>query len=288
MEGKLLVGDVEIISFTDAAGEFPMKISQLFPGVRPDQWLPYRHDFPESFIDPDTWHAHIGSYVIRSRSRVMLVDTGLGPSPDPFFGALRGRLPDALAAGGIHPADIDTVILTHLHPDHVGWNLTAQGKPVFPNARYVVHQADWDAFQSAEVQEAFPIKFVDQAVTPLKELGVLQLISEETHLSDEVSIRPAPGHTPGHVCVFVSSGGKEAMILGDAIVHPAMVSEPEWRFAFDMDPDTAIATRKRLLGRLELESITAVQCHCPPPGFGLIVRTEGRRHWQAIEAPEEF
>ena len=78
------------------------------------------------------------------------------------------------------------------------------------------------------------------------------------------------------------------MILGDAIVHPAMVSEPEWRFVFDMDHETAVATRKRLLGRLELESITAIQCHCPPPGFGLVVRTEGRRHWQPLETAAEF
>ncbi|MGH2671187.1 MAG: MBL fold metallo-hydrolase, partial [bacterium] len=116
----------------------------------------------------------------------------------------------------------------------------------------------------------------------------LQLISEDAQLSGAVSVRHAPGHTPGHIALLISDGGQEAMIVGDAIVHPAQVSEPEWRFLFDMDPDAAIATRKRLLGRMELESITAIQCHCPPPGFGLIVRTEARRHWQPLEQAGDF
>ena len=283
MEGRLTVGDVEVLAFTDAQGPFPLKVSQLFPAVRPEQWLPYRRDYPETFVDPDTWHAHMGSYVVRTRTRTMLVDTGLGPKPDAFFGGLKGNLPDALARGGIRPADIDTVITTHLHPDHVGWNLTAEGKPMFPNARYVVHRADWEAFQSAEVQAAFPFQFVDQMITPLERWGVLELVPDEAAISEEVSVRSSPGHTPGHVCVRISSGGQQALILGDVVVHPAQVTEPEWQFAFDMDPEVAVTTRKRILGQMELEGVTGLQCHFPNPGFGLVTRTSGRRHWQPLE-----
>jgi glyoxylase-like metal-dependent hydrolase (beta-lactamase superfamily II) len=135
------------------------------------------------------------------------------------------------------------------------------------------------------VQQAFPFPFVEQTLTPLDKLGVLDLVEGETAITEEVIATPAPGHTPGHMVVTVSSRGQKAIILGDTLGHPAQVSEPELVFAFDMDPEQAVATRKKLLGRLEMEAMTAAQCHLPPPGFGLIVRTEGHRHWQPLERP---
>ncbi len=282
MAGRLLVGDVEIVSVTDAEGPFPLKLGQLFPAVPPPKWLPYRRDYPEAFVDPDTWHVHISSYLLRSRGRTLLVDTGLGPSPDPSWGELRGNLMVELENHSVSPAEVDTVFLSHLHPDHVGWNLTPQKKLTFPRARYLMSKTDWDAFQTAEVQDAFPFTFVDRTLTPLEELGVLDLLSGETPLTQEIVAVPTPGHTPGHMSVLISSGGQKALILGDVLVHPAQVSEPDWEFAFDMDPESAVATRRRVLGRMEMESITAVQCHMPSPGFGLIVRSGERRYWQAV------
>ena len=96
-------------------------------------------------------------------------------------------------------------------------------------------------------------------------------------------MRSSPGHTPGHICVRISSGGQQALILGDVVVHPAQVTEAEWQFAFDMDPEVAVTTRKRILGQMELEGVTGLQCHFPNPGFGLVARTSGRRHWQPLE-----
>jgi hypothetical protein len=77
----------------------------------------------------------------------------------------------------------------------------------------------------------------------------------------------------------IASGGQRAMILGDTVMHPAQVTQPEWQIIFDMDPEQAIVTRKKLLGRLEMEAMTAALCHMPHPGYGLAVRTDGRRHW---------
>jgi len=285
MRGQIIVGDVEITALTDAEGAFPFKISALFPEVTADQWRPYRRDFPETFVDPDTWHVHIGCYVLRTHDRIVLVDTGIGPAPPAFFGDMRGDLVHQLGLADVKPADVNTVFITHLHPDHVGWNLDSAGKPTFPNARYVMSKSDWDTFQRPEVQQAFPFPFVDQMLTPLEKLGVLDLADGETALSEEIVALPAPGHTPGHMVVAVSSRGQKAMILGDVVGHPAQVSEPEWKFAFDMDPEMAVTTRKKMLGRLEMEAMTAAQCHFPPPGFGLVVRTEGRRHWQPLERP---
>jgi glyoxylase-like metal-dependent hydrolase (beta-lactamase superfamily II) len=285
MDERIIVGNVDITCVTDAQGVFPIKIGQLYPGVTPEQWLPYRRDFPETFVDAETWRAHYGCYVLRSRSSVVLVDTGIGPTPAPLFGDARGDLIHQLSLVDVKVRDIDTVFITHLHPDHVGWNLTG-GKPTFPEARYVVSETDWKAFQTPEVQKIFPFSYVDEMITPLENSGRLQLIDGETALTEEIVALPAPGHTPGHMAVVVSSGGQQAMILGDAMGHPAQVSEPEWAFAFDMDPEQAIATRKKLLGKLELQAMTGAQCHFPPPGFGLVVRTEGRRHWQPLDRPD--
>jgi len=282
MRGQIIVGSVEVTCVTDAEGPFPIKLDALFPGVTAEQWRPYRRDYPEAFADEETPRLHIACYVLRTNKRTVLVDTGVGPEPAPFFGDLRGDLVDSLPAADVKPEDVDTVFMTHGHPDHVGWNLI-NGQPSFPNARYILNEADWNAFQDPAVQGLFPFQYVDQTLTPLKALGMLDLIDGETALSDEITAVPAPGHTPGHMVISISSGGQRAMILGDVLMHPAQVSEPEWGSIFDMDRDQAIATRKKLLGRLEMEAMTAAQCHLPQPGFGLVVRTEGRRRWQPLE-----
>ncbi len=283
MDGQIFVGDVEITCITDATGPFPVKLAALFPNVTPDQWRIYRRDFPEAFVDPETWHAHVACYSLRTKDRTILIDAGLGPSPDAFFGEMRGDLLHQLSIADVKPEDVDTVFFTHAHPDHVGWNLTPEGKPTFENARYVMSETDWNTFQDPEVQKALPMTYVNETLTPLQNLGVLDLINGETQLSDEITVLPAPGHTPGHMVVTISSRGQKAMILGDLMLHPAQVSEPDWASIFDMDPEQAVATRRKLLGRLEMDAITAAQCHLPPPGFGLVVRTEGRRHWQPLE-----
>jgi glyoxylase-like metal-dependent hydrolase (beta-lactamase superfamily II) len=274
-----------VTAVTDAEGPFPMALSVVFPSVSEDQWRLYRRDFPECFIDLNTWHVHIGSFVLRTLDDTVLVDTGVGPTPPPLFGEMRGDLIHNLSLADVKPEDVNTVFITHLHPDHVGWNLDGEARPVFPNARYVMSRIDWEAFQRPEVQQNFPFPYVEQALSPLEKLGILDLIDGETAITDEITAIPAPGHTPGHMVLSVSSRGQRAMILGDVLGHPAQVSEPELVFAFDMDPEQAVATRKKLLGRLEMEAMTAAQCHLPPPGFGLIVRTEGRRHWQPLERP---
>jgi glyoxylase-like metal-dependent hydrolase (beta-lactamase superfamily II) len=285
MRGQIIVGDIEITAVTDAEGPFPIKLGTAFPGVNEEGWRLYRRDYPECFTDPETWHVHFGSFVLRNRDNVVLIDTGIGPVPPTLFGEMRGELIHNLALANVKPEDVTTVFFTHLHPDHVGWNLDESGRPTFPNARYVMSRTDWEVFHRPEVQQLFPFPFVDQTLTPLENLGVLDLLEGETPITEEIVAVPAPGHTPGHMVVTVSSRGQKAIILGDVLGHPAQVSEPELVFAFDMDPEQAVVTRKKLLGRLEMDAMTAAQCHLPPPGFGLIVRTEGRRHWQPLERP---
>jgi glyoxylase-like metal-dependent hydrolase (beta-lactamase superfamily II) len=280
----LTIGEVEILSLTDGEVSFPFKLDACFPSVTAAQWEPFRQRYPEVFEAPDTWHIHWGCHLLRSRGRTILVDTGIGPRPAQFLGGVPGTLITELKQAGVDPADVDIVFITHSHLDHIGWNLTDDRKPRFPRARYVIHQADWDAAPQLEdaVMKAGAEPYLAQTLTPLRELGALDLLSGEKALTEEVTAVPTPGHTPGHMSIVVSSRGAKALITGDTIIHPAQVTESGWWFGFDSDPQQGVATRERLLERLEAEGMTMVACHFPSPGYGRIVRLQGRRYWQGL------
>ena len=282
---KLSVGNVEVTALTDIELEFPL--SDLFPNIPAEAWAPYRQRYPESFSGPDKCHIHFGGYLLRSQGRTILVDTGLGSSatnPDAvatFAGGTDGRLLDELQAVGVRPEDVDTVFFTHLHPDHVGWNLSREGEAprlTFPRARHLAHQADWDAFKKPEVHGAFPFKFWEETTGPLEALGVLDLLSGEHALTSEITAV----HTPGHMSVAIVSQGERAMIMGDVAGLPAQVTETDWCHVFEMDPAETDRTRRWLFDRLEAENAIMVTCHYPPPGYGRLVRVEGRRYWQGL------
>jgi glyoxylase-like metal-dependent hydrolase (beta-lactamase superfamily II) len=124
--------------------------------------------------------------------------------------------------------------------------------------------------------------FVQETLTPLEALGVLDLADGERSLTEEITTLHTPGHTPGSMSLLIASGGERAIIVGDAIAHPAQVEHPDWGFSFDFDGETALRTRNQLLDRIEAEGLTMTSCHFPEPGFGRVVRLEGRRYWQAL------
>ena len=117
---------------------------------------------------------------------------------------------------------------------------------------------------------------------PLENLGVLDLLAGEQALTSEITAVPTPGHTPGHMSLRISSGGQQAVILGDVAIHPAQVTEHDWHFAFELDQPLANQTRREFFDRLAMEGTTVAACHFPGTGFGKIVRVEGRRYWQGF------
>jgi glyoxylase-like metal-dependent hydrolase (beta-lactamase superfamily II) len=267
------VGNVEIVQLLDVSFAFPY--SAFFPAVPAEKWPPYQQLYPRSSRDGN-FATNAQAYAVRSGGRTVLVDTALGPNP-PFGGP--GQLLNDMKAKGVDPAAIDTVVFTHLHVDHVGWNLQ-DGKPVFPRARYMAPEADWTFF-TQESQRAQNAHIAAQ-VEPLQKLGLLDLVSGERTLTPELTIVPTPGHTPGHQSIAVVSAGERAFITGDVAHHPAQVNETEWNSGFDGDPATAAATRKRVMERLEQDGSLAVICHFPAPGYGRIVREGGRRIFRAL------
>jgi glyoxylase-like metal-dependent hydrolase (beta-lactamase superfamily II) len=289
-DGRLAVGTVEVHHLYDLVADFPITLDQLFPSVPTEAWEPYRLEHPSLFGPGNTWRFHVGSYLIRAPGRTILVDTGVGPSSLGMAAWLggSGHLLDQLRAAGVSTQDVETIVFTHLHPDHVGWNLTLDGGryvPTFPRARYVAHRADWETFRQPEVQQALQGiagSFVEQTLTPLESLGVLELIDGERVLTEELTVLHTPGHTPGSLSVLIASGGERAIIVGDAIAHPAQVEHPDWGIAFDFEDETAVRTRGQLLDRIEAEGLTLSAPHFPEPGFGRVVRLEGRRFWQVL------
>ena len=272
---NITVGRVDITALTDMEGAF-FRLDQIFPGVMEDQWEPYRHRYPWAFADRETLRGRVGSYVLRSPEGTVLVDTGVGPQA---MGA-GGRLLVELENAGVYPEDVDTVFLTHLHGDHLGWSVKPDGEPVFPEARYVTQAAEWE----------ISAPYLGRAVAGLDDLGVLELLDGEEPVGVELTSIPTPGHSPGHSSLLVSSGGEEALVSGDAIVHPAQATEPTWNVHFDMDKEQAAHTREMLLAWLESDGMIVAAGHIPGSGFGRVVRGEGeerRRYWQTLESAQD-
>jgi glyoxylase-like metal-dependent hydrolase (beta-lactamase superfamily II) len=283
------VGNVEITAVHDNEGALPL--SMVFPGVDAELRVPYQEKYPECFKgnNNEIIAAHFDCYVIRSEGRTILVDTGLGTmatnpgSVTLFAGGVDGRLLSDLEEAGVNKDDIDTVFLTHLHPDHVGWNVNNDGPspvPTFPNAKYVFHQDDWEAFRPPRDSEVFGLTFWEETLAPLETAGVTEPLTGEHVITSEITAILTPGHTPGSMSLAIDSGGQKALVMGDVFHGPAQVSEPSWVFAFDADPDTAVQSRNRMLDRAQAENAIMAMCHLS--GFGRIVLQEGKRYWQGL------
>jgi glyoxylase-like metal-dependent hydrolase (beta-lactamase superfamily II) len=148
-----------------------------------------------------------------------------------------------------------------------------------------MHQAEWDARpqHAARAVSLSQPPYLDTAVTPLAALGVLDFVSGEHAITPEVVAIPTPGHSPGHMSVVIASGSEHAIILGDVLLHPAQVTEPDWVSRMDMDGEAARRMRRQVLDRVEAEGMTMAAGHVRGSGFGRITRIEGRRYWQGVE-----
>jgi glyoxylase-like metal-dependent hydrolase (beta-lactamase superfamily II) len=277
----IAVGDVGVTALVDVDLDFPMGLDQVFPDVDEASWRPHKERCPNAFGSHGGWRYRVHCYLVRARERTVLVDTGCGPASLAFpgFMGVEGALPAQLGATGVASGDIDTVLITHVHPDHVGGVLATDViAPAFPRARYLVPRADVETWGRPEVRAGFPIPFVGDTLDPLVELGVVDLVEGERAISKELTLLPTPGHTPGHQSLLIRSAGESALIAGDVWLHPAQVTEPDWSSAFDMDAPTASRVRKSLAQRIADEGMTVGVCHFPEP-FGQLVRLEGRQHW---------
>lgn len=206
-------------------------------------------------------------FAILGAGRVIIVDTCLGgpkparPQPRP---GLDSRWLDVLWRAGIRPSDVDYVVNTHLHHDHVGWNTTYTGSrltPTFPNARYLVSRVEYE-----HAVAGLPLVHVADSVLPVHSAGLLDLCEPDRQIDDDVRLVSAPGHTPGHTMVEVTGGNQRVLLAGDLIHHPLQLLRPEVSTALCTDPVQATATRIAVLDRYADTGTVVLPTHFPVGG----------------------
>jgi glyoxylase-like metal-dependent hydrolase (beta-lactamase superfamily II) len=212
----------------------------------------------------------------------VLVDTGadgLAPST--------GKLVQNLKAVGIAPEHIDTVILTHGHPDHIGGNTNSEGKLTFPDARYVMWKGEWDFWTSGQAETKLDehvrerqLKFARKNLPPIQ--GRLKLVDRETEITPGIRALAAPGHTPGQMALAISSRGKQLLCVSDVVLHLIHLEQPEWCAGTDFSPQQVVATRRRLLKRATTQNALVLAFHFPFPGLGHVMRKGEAWQWQPI------
>ncbi|MGD0579159.1 MAG: MBL fold metallo-hydrolase [Bryobacteraceae bacterium] len=269
---KFRIGDYDCWTLADG--------DLTYPGVT---CLPPEGQPPAEMIVP-----YAGMLVDTGSTRV-LIDTGAGP-----LGPNTGKLPASLAAAGFLPEDIHAVIISHAHPDHVG------SLRLFPNATVFMLRPEFEFWTSAVTQarleaaemyglgvyglghlEAVMAAYVRDHVVPVTDR--LRLLDRPTEIAAGILVFPAPGHTPGHAAVLVSSGRQQLLYVGDALVHPAQFQHPDWLCAFDLAPAETVRTRKELLDRAAADRCLFAGTHLPGV-LGMVEARQAAYHWEPAVA----
>ncbi len=279
MADAFTVGNVEVGGVLDMVPP-PRDASDFFPDVAEEQWAPYR----DEVLVEGKIQLYYGHFFLRSQGKTVMVDTGMGPGPHPTRGNLTGDLLNQLALHGVRPEDVDVVVHTHLHADHVGWTLDISGehpRPYFPNARYLVPKVDWEHFTQPQNLDKAP--WVRERVVPLQALGLIDLIDSGHAITDEVTTLATPGHTPGHQVVLINSQGQRAMVVGDAIHSKVQIQEPRWCAGADINKGDSSRSREDLLNRATAEDYIIAAGHFhPEENVGRVALRNGLRYWQPV------
>ena len=213
--------------------------------------------------------------VIESGERTIMVDTCIGNDKErsyPRWNRMQGDFLDRFAEAGFELDQIDTVLCTHMHVDHVGWNtrlVDGAWQPTFPRARYLFADAEWQHWR-IEPQEYGPV--IEDSVQPIFDAGLADLVSTDHRVTDEVWLEPTPGHTPGHVSVRIASRGEEGVITGDIIHHSVQIAESGWSSTADWDPQMSAVTRGAFVARNADRPVLVIGTHFATPTAGRIVR----------------
>jgi len=281
---RFKLGDFDCIAVNDFMNLY--SASRLFtnaPQEHLEQVLCEHNLEPEKIPSPFTC-----LFVDTGRNKV-LVDTGAGKGVHPQIGRYEGKLLKNLQAEGIQAEDIDTVILTHGHPDHIGGVVDESGRPIFPNARYVMWEDEWD-FWTAEsaLETERPLVQMVMQIARKSLLSIqdqLELIDQEMEIVPGIYAVEAKGHTPGHMAVAVSSGREELLYTSDTVLHPIHLEHSGWHTDFyDHDLEQAAATKQRLFDRAAAKKTLVLAFHFYPfPSLGHVLTKGEGWQWQPVE-----
>jgi glyoxylase-like metal-dependent hydrolase (beta-lactamase superfamily II) len=252
-----------VIALVDAVGPFFETCDEAFAGASDDDWASARRADPEAFGADGSWQLAFRCFALRrDDGSVVLVDAGVGSagSPAGSWAPVPGHLPGALSAAGIAVDDVDTVVLTHLHADHVGWVVGAEGRPMFPSATYLLQEDELAQLRAAGSRAVW-----EHAVQPLLDAGRLDTVRGRTRLAagarDAVTLVPTPGHTVGHQSVVVEGDDRRILLTGDALVHAVQLVNPDVTYRFEADPVVAAETRRLLLSGRDAGTTVIASAH---------------------------
>ena len=218
-------------------------------------------------------------FVLASRGRRVMIDTCIGADRQREFDVfcnLKSTFLEDLAAAGFPRETVDTVLCTHLHFDHVGWNTHKVGDrwvPTFPQARYLFGKREWDHWLHLRRTGGYHhMEHLTDSIDPILEAGLAQFVEPDHRITDEVWLEPTPGHTPGHVSVHISARGQEAVSTGDLLHHPIQFAVPDSQVNFDMDKAQGARTRRAFMERYQDRKALVIGSHFCEPTSGFIVR----------------
>ncbi|HEY4943366.1 MAG TPA: MBL fold metallo-hydrolase [Rhizomicrobium sp.] len=275
---KWQIGDVTVTRVVEFESPVPYNPeTPFFAEATPETLRTLPWLYPHFATEDGTLNLSVHALLVEAKGLKLIVDTCVGndkprnmtrqrPLHRPFL--------QHIAEAGFPRESIDTVVCTHLHVDHVGWNtmLGGDGKwqPTFPNARYLIGRLEYEHWIKDEDAEQKAI--MADSVKPIFDAGVAQMVEMNHRISDEVRLMPTTGHTPGHVSVVIESKGETAIITGDMMHHPAQIGHPEWCPSFDSDKEAARVTRKAMLKDWADKPILIIGTHFAAPTAGHIKR----------------
>lgn len=263
---RFTLGEFEITALSD--GHLNLGL-ELFPAADP---AAAEALLTKSFL-PKAMPTSVNAYLLTKGDQRILIDTGTATTMGPTL----GHVPEALAAAGVKPEEIGTVIITHLHPDHANGLVGADGKAAFPAAEVVLSTPElafWtdDGILSKVPGEMKPFfEMARKAIAPYE--GKIRQVEGDVEIVPGITTVLAPGHTPGHLALRIGSGDANLLVVTD-LIHAAALqfAHPEWAIAFDTDQQAAIATRKKLLDMVAADRLLIAGMHLPFPGIGHVTR----------------
>ncbi|TDC24024.1 MBL fold metallo-hydrolase [Streptomyces sp. 8K308] len=282
---EIVLGDVSITRVVEYHGSVGIPPKTFFPEAPAAAWREHGDWLEPDFVDPaaNVCVSAIQTWLLRSEGRTILVDTGVGNHKErpyaPVWSRLETDFLGELARAGVRPEDVDLVVNTHLHVDHVGWNTRLDGRvwvPTFPNATYLIPRRDFDFWhpEGGHVprlgrgnQNVF-----EDSVAPVHEAGQTELWDEQHTIDANLRLELAPGHTPGSSVLALRSGADRALFVGDLLHSPLQFVVPDANSCFCEDPAEARATRRRLLGRASDTSALVLPAHLGGHGGAEVTR----------------
>lgn len=300
---SITLGDVEVTRVLEFHGR-AMAVDEFFPEIPAEEFEAER-----SWLDPDFWSpadngfvSAVQTWVLRSAGRTILVDTGVGNHKErpysPHWRHLNTDYLGNLARAGVRPEDVDIVVNTHLHVDHVGWNTRLVGRdwvPTFPNATYLLPRADfeyWNPMGEHRPKRALSHQNVfEDSVAPVHQAGLTELWDGERVIDENLRLQPAPGHTPGSSVLQLRSGPDRAVFIGDLLHTPLQLQDPVHNCDFEEDPAAARASRRRLLEFAADNTALVVPAHFGGHGAAEVRRAGDRfqiKNWAAFDRPQRI